>query len=246
MKNIKLLIKYDGTAFSGWQKQKQKRTVQGELEAAAAKIEGQPVKITGAGRTDAGVHALGQCANLFSASKTPPEAYMHRLNALLPPDIRVASSSEVEEGFSARYSARGREYVYLIALSGLYGPVMRNYCYAPDRKIDVTLMKKASERVLSSGKAWRISRERAEKPGKHPLILQSLKVKELKSLGMLLISVRANYFLHGMVRMIAGTMYEISAGIADMSHIDKIIEGPPDIKIFCAPPEGLYLSLVLY
>ncbi len=123
MKNIKLTIQYEGTGYSGWQIQKHGKTIQGLLQNAIHTVTGEHSKIIGAGRTDAGVHAIDQIASFSTRSRLDPDILLRAINAHLPQDIRVVNAEEAETGFHPRYSAQNKTYVYLITMTGSYSPL---------------------------------------------------------------------------------------------------------------------------
>ena len=114
MRNIKLIIEYDGTNYGGWQKQKNNITIQGEIEKAIFKVTGEVVELTGSSRTDAGVHARGMVANFTTESRVPSERFREAINSKLPDDIAIIKSEEVDENFHARYCSKGKMYSYTI------------------------------------------------------------------------------------------------------------------------------------
>ena len=127
MANIKLTVAYDGTAYCGWQIQNDDDTIQGRMEKALEKLHGHPVKLTGAGRTDSGVHARGQCANFITDMNMPVEKFREALNSFLPPDIRILKSEAVEDSFHARYDATERIYKYYMLPKALSYPWLERY-----------------------------------------------------------------------------------------------------------------------
>ena len=145
-KNIRLIVQYEGTAYAGWQVQSEQRTIQGELQTAIEKVCGQTVSVMGAGRTDAGVHALGQVANFRIDHDLEPTRYRDAINYYLPDDIRVLHSEEVLLEFHARFDARFRRYRYLVGLkrSALY----RQYRYELTQKVDFRRLQEAAGLIV--------------------------------------------------------------------------------------------------
>ncbi len=158
MKNIFLTVEYDGTNFHGWQRQPGMRTVQGRLEEALSSILGQPITVEGTGRTDAGVHALGQCATFQADFTLPVDRLMMVLNHRLSggkhsegtSDVRVTSLREAEPGFHARFSCKGKKYIYRILAGEGANVFERNYCYQLKERLDVEAMRKAAAYVVGT------------------------------------------------------------------------------------------------
>jgi tRNA pseudouridine38-40 synthase len=251
MRNIKLLLSYDGSNFFGWQVQKFERTIQGELEKALGKILSHEVRVTGSGRTDAGVHAVGQVANFRTAARIECEGLRRGLNSLLPKDVRVLAVSDMPDEFDARRSALSRMYRYLIWRGRVGLPFARHYTVECIDVLDVTAMEEAGSYLLGThdfasfagaGSDGSTIREMLSVSAKtHPMSLftQSGEIIE--------ITIEANAFLRHMVRNIVGTLMEVGRkkrkpdelldilGAADRSHA-----GPT------APARGLYLMEVKY
>ncbi len=249
MKNIKLIVQYEGTAYSGWQVQENGETIQGRLVDAIFKTTGQQVNLIGAGRTDAGVHALGQVANFQIEHNLPPERYAPALNYYLPEDIRVLESEEVPGSFHARFDARSRHYRYLSSheLSAPY----RNLRYHYRPKVDFELLQQAAAMVkgehdfspfcvvssLKENNACRIEFSRWYRFG--PLLAYEI---------------RGNRFLHSMVRSLVGAMLNLATLEPDknllnltLASFSDIIQAPVGQRVtFTAPACGLYLVKVIY
>ena len=145
MPNFKLIIQYDGTSYSGWQKQKNQPTIQGEIEKTLFKIVGEPVSVIGAGRTDSGVHATGQVANFKSNTKLSSEKLFNAINWHLPKDIRIFNCTEVSDDFHARFSANKREYKYIIYNDIQYPPFIKNYVHFIKKPLDIEKLKSSLE-----------------------------------------------------------------------------------------------------
>jgi len=247
--NIKLTIEYNGAEYCGWQSQSGPRTIQDELASAIEKTTGRKVKLTGAGRTDAGVHALGQVANFFVDHRLEPERYREALNFYLPEDIRIIKSEAAPPDFDARRDALFKRYRYLIGLekSALYRHLRWEYA----KPIDYDLLKTAAEAVV----------------GEHdfaPFCVVSSRKKSnvcridsarWRRMGPLLIfEIRGNRFLHSMIRSLVGAMVNIATQDQDNNKLNltlerfkDIIESPTKDRVtFTAPPQGLYLVSVGY
>jgi tRNA pseudouridine38-40 synthase len=242
--NLKLTVEYDGAAFVGWQVQAEGRTVQGVLEAAAFGLCGEAVRLTGAGRTDAGVHARGQVASLVAARSLPLRAWTAGLNALLPDDVACLRAEEAPEGFDARRWARGKRYVYSIVRTPLRRPLSRGRAWQIRRALDVEAMRRAAEPLLGTHDFS--SFRAADCPAEHAVReLRRLEVLEEGSEVRLV--VEATAFLKHMVRNLAGTLVEVGHGrrgadslAALLAARDRRLAGPT------APPHGLVLDEVFY
>ena len=247
--NIKLLIEYKGTAYVGWQIQKDQRSIQGCITEAIKKTTGKNVSLIGAGRTDAGVHALGQVANFIIDHNINPEKYQDALNYYLDDDIRIKGSTEVPLEFNARRSAINKRYRYLIGTekSALY----REYRYEHTKCVDLEVLKSAATLVIGEHDFSAFCVLSSRKPN-NTCIIDECFWKEEDRLR--LFEIRGNRFLHNMVRILVGAMVNI-ATIDKDQHPDNltlekfadIIQTPTEQRIvFTAPPQGLYLVTVKY
>ncbi len=244
MRNIKLTIEYDGTEFHGWQKQPLQRTIQEEIEKAISKITKENINIIGAGRTDRGVHAKGQTANFYTFAKIPASKFKLAINSVLPREITVSESEEVDEGFHSRYSATGKEYSYLIYNNRVRTSLLRNYSYHIPYEIDINKMKNASNdfigtydfrSFMSTGSGVKDTVRR----------IDSLTIK--KENNIVKISVKGNGFLYNMVRIIVGTLVDIGRGKLEEDKICYIIQSKNrEHAGHTAPPQGLYLEKVFF
>lgn len=248
-RNIRLLIEYKGTSFAGWQVQDGQTTVQGEIEAAICSTTGQKVNVIGAGRTDAGVHALGQVANFKIDHSLEPSRYRDALNYYLPADIRIKHAEEAPERFHARYDATFRRYRYLIAReqSALY----RDLRWENPSELDRALLDEAASLVLEEHdfSAFCVVSSRKESN------LCSIEHSCWRTIGPLLVyEIRGNRFLHGMVRSLVGSMANLAAVRKDNNMLNltlasfrDIMEGRGPGRVpFTAPAHGLYLVSVGY
>jgi tRNA pseudouridine38-40 synthase len=242
--NLKLTLEYDGALFVGWQAQAEGRSVQGVLEGAIAKLCNDPVRITGAGRTDSGVHARGQVASLQVAQRLPLRAWTVGLNALLPGDLACVRAEEVPEGFDARRWARGKRYVYSILQTPVRLPLERGRAWEIRRPVDVEAMQRAAPALLGTHDFS--SFRAADCPANHPV--RELRRLEVESEGSRVrLIVEATAFLKHMVRNLAGTLVEVGHGrraddslAALLAARDRKLAGPT------APPHGLVLDEVFY
>ncbi len=244
MRNIKLLIEYDGTNFCGWQRQNNGRTIQEEIEKALEKVLKRPVKIHGSGRTDTGVHALGQVASFKANITVPMDKIPLALNSLLPEDISVKGASEVEEDFHARYSAKGKKYIYQIYNGPLRSPLLRNYAYFVTQPLDLNRMQEAARCFLGTHdfKGFMASGSSVQDTVRN---LYKLDVYFHEKI--IKIEIEGNGFLYNMVRIIAGTLVEVGKGKIPAEDMKSIIaSGIRESAGPTAPAQGLYLAEVFY
>lgn len=231
MRTIKLAIEYDGTDFSGWQSQRSKfRTVQAELEKAVKAITGESVPVIGAARTDAGVHAWGQCAHVRLKSPIPASALLKALNAKLPADVSVLEVHEAPRSFHARASAISKVYEYRILNRPVASPLSRRTAWHIPKALDIRAMQKAARRLLEKRDFKNFSSQGSYDRNTH-CHLKSLVVQRQGAF----VSLRfeADRFLYKMVRHLTGHLVQIGL------HRPKIVPEP-------APPHGLFLKRVLY
>lgn len=248
-RNIRLTIQYEGTAYSGWQIQTNGPTIQSCLVEAIFKTTGQTVNLIGAGRTDAGVHALGQVANFSIEHRLESERFADALNYYLPDDIRVLESSAAEPGFHARFSATARRYRYLV--SNERSAIFRNLRYRHRAEIDLGLLQAAAKAVLGDHDFSPFCVAASRKENNNCIVRHS----QWRKIGPLLVyEVRANRFLHSMVRSLVGGMLNVASAAPDqnpanltLDQFSDIISAPSGQRIpFTAPACGLYLVKVIY
>ena len=249
MRTIKLLVSYDGTDFSGFQRQANARSVQQELENALEPIDGRHVTVAGAGRTDAGVHALGQVASFKLSNAIPTSDLVQAMNARLPGDVRVLSAEEVDAGFHARFSARGKAYRYRISNTPSISPFERRFALHISRSLDVAAMRDAASRLVGQHdfSCFQARSERV-RGSVRTVTWSGWSEEPLRDGGRLLIyDIAGSGFLKYMVRNIVGTLVEVGDGHRDAASIGELLAtknraaaGPT------APPQGLYLVRVDY
>jgi len=239
MRNIKLTIEYNGSGFSGWQVQPSKRTVQGKIVKVISKLAGHEVKITGAGRTDAGVHAVGQVANFHIKSDHSSSTIKSALNGHLPPDILIRDVEEVPLSFHSRYDARWKTYNYIFILKKT--ALWRGFYLQAAGDLNIDAMRNALSRITGEKDFASFASSSDVKTTNCRMISASLNLQP----PLLTISLKADRFLYNMVRTIAGTVLEI--GMGKDYDVDKIINarnralaGPK------LPPHALYLMEVVY
>lgn len=242
---VVLGVQYDGAGFRGWQAQRpQLRTVQICLEQALAAVADHPIKLVCAGRTDSGVHGVGQVVHFDTNATRSERAWVRGGNAHLPPDISLSWSRQAPGDFHARYSALARRYRYLIFNQPLRSPLWREraaWCYRP---LDAERMHKAGQALV--GKYDFSSFRAAECQARHPVReIQELTVRR-KDDGVVL-EVKANAFLHHMVRNIAGVLMAIGMGDRPAEWVREVLEQRDRTQAgVTAPAEGLYLLAVYY
>jgi tRNA pseudouridine38-40 synthase len=248
-KNIKIIVEYRGTAYAGWQIQDGQRTVQGAVSEAIFRVTGREVNLIGAGRTDAGVHALGQVANFRIDHKLEPERYREAINFYLDEDIRIKEAAEVDIDFHARFDARSRRYRYLLAAerSALY----RELRWEHGRELDFDRIQKAATMITGEHDftPFCVVSSRKEDNTCH------IEYSRWRRFGPLWVyEIRGNRFLHSMVRSLVGAMVNLADCTPDnnllnltLDNFRDIITSQTDKRVtFTAPAHGLYLVAVGY
>lgn len=245
MNRYKCIISYDGSGFSGYQVQPNKRTVQSQIEAVLAKIhKGSHVKISASGRTDAGVHAKGQVIHFDSPLSLPEEKWELALSSMLPDDISVLSVEAVDSSFHARFNAIGKEYRYFLYQSAKRDPFQRNYAYHYPYPLNLAAMKEACTYLLGTHDFSSFCSARTEVEDKVRTIEAIEILQEEKRLCFRFVG---NGFLYNMVRILVGTLIEVGSGKRRSEDIVEILE-KKDRRFAgkTAPGQGLYLWKVDY
>jgi tRNA pseudouridine38-40 synthase len=244
-RNIRLLLEYDGTHYHGWQRQKNASTIQETVESALRRLIGEEVRLIGSGRTDAGVHALGQVANFLTYSRIPLQAFQAGLNSLLPWDLAVLEAREASLEFHARKSAQAKTYEYRILNRPSRSPLHHHYGWWIGAPLDVGAMAQAAAALPGEHdfSAFRAAGSSTRNPVR--------RIMESKWLshpgGWLRFTVTANGFLRGMVRSLVGTMVEIGRGKAPPEILAELLHRPERRRAGpTAPAQGLYLVEVRY
>ena len=248
--NYKLLLQYDGTDFHGWQSQAGLRTVQGELEGALSLIEGRSVNVFGSGRTDAGVHAEGQVANVEIQREISAQKLRSAINGNVGKDVRVLEAEVVSSEFHARYSALEKTYVYRIMNASVMSPFWSRYAHHEARPLDLAQMQAAAERFLGEHDWTAFSAAQSDVEDRVRTITNleiSERLDERSHSTLIQIRVSADGFLRYMVRAIAGTLMAVGRGELDRSAVGQAIEtGVRPLIAATAPACGLTLLTVKY
>lgn len=267
MPNIRLVIEYEGTNYRGWQRQTriqdpgsriQKKTIQGILEDTVSKITKEGIRVIGAGRTDAGVHALGQVANFKTKSEMIPEEFKKALNSMLPKDIVIKNVRRVKEKFHAQFDAKSKCYRYIIYQGPTSSPFLRNYVFYIPCRLNLKSMREGAKYLMGKHNfsSFQLSGSSARNPVRTITRLSITSQRSYRSpitvhrspnSKLIFFDIVADGFLYGMVRSIVGTLIEAGREKISPSKIKEILKvrnrrlaGPT------APAKGLYLMKVNY
>lgn len=255
MRNFKMILQYEGTRFKGWQKQESTdNTIQGKLEALLTKMVGEKVEVQGSGRTDAGVHALGQVANFHADTQMSTDEILQYMNTYLPEDIAVISLEEVPERFHSRLNAKGKTYCYRVIHSELPHVFDRRYVHMVEGELDVEAMREAAKYLIGTHdfKAFTSS-----KKGKKSTVrrVEEIRIERVKSTSMLFrgeqdeirFTYSGNGFLYHMVRIMTGTLLEAGMHKRKPEEIAEILDsGCREKAGELVPAKGLTLMEVRY
>ncbi len=243
-RNIRLDLEYDGTDFSGWARQPGLTTIEGTLEEVLGRILQQPVRLTVAGRTDAGVHARGQVANLWTASDMEPRRLQWSANQLLPDSIAISAVSDVPGDFDARRSARSRTYHYTVLNRSWPSAFQHRFVHFVNGALELDALNDAAARISGRHDFTAFTPTVTEHSRFQREVLYSRWVRE----GDLLVyRIQADSFLRGMVRALVGTMLEVGRGRRAAADLSRLLDGAPRPQAGeTAPPEGLCLQAVEY
>ena len=248
--NYRLLIQYDGTDFHGWQVQEGSRTIQGELERVIGMIEDAEVKVVGSGRTDAGVHADGQVANVRLNRKFTPERLKHAINGNMWRDIRIMKCEEAPEEFHARFSARSKTYVYRVINAPVMSPFWRRFAHHEARPLDVGRMNDAARFFLGEHDWTAFSSAQADGDDRVRNVTDFTVESRWddRAQGVMIeFRISAKGFLRYMVRSIVGTLLEVGRGEKDSDTIQTaIVTRDRDLAGKTASAQGLTLLRVDY
>lgn len=243
---VRLVVAYDGIDFCGFQLQQDQRTVQGELEQAIAKMAGHPVRLRGAGRTDSGVHALGQVIAFDSARLISPRGWTLGLHAYLPDDIRVQSASSCAVGYNPRFDSAGKIYRYLVQTGEAKNPLLRNRAWQLGSRMlpDVTRMRAAAQLLVGTHdyRAFRQSDDARENSARTIWRLDVLEGSAADP-SLITIEVYGTAFMKNMVRILAGTLIDVGVGRIPLERVPQML-GPNAVRERAgqtAPAQGLTL-----
>jgi tRNA pseudouridine38-40 synthase len=265
-RTLKLTITYDGTRLVGWQRQAEGESVQGLLEEALARLEGTPVTVHGAGRTDAGVHAIGQVASVQLTCVHPPDVLRRALNASLPPDVRVVDVRHVDDAFHARFSARAKTYRYLLRNGDIVSPFEYRYVWQIPEPLDLDAMRVAAQMLIGTHDfaAFRstgstptttvrtiMRSEMASQVGSAVVVRPGepggVQREGVGDPTLLVYEVCGGGFLRHMVRAIVGTLVDIGRGRHPPAWMVALLEdGRRSDAGATAPAQGLFLVRVDY
>lgn len=241
---VALLIQYDGSAYHGWQVQSDPETIQGHIERAVQELLGKKIGIIGSGRTDSGVHALGQIAHFeVDSCNIPIENLWKALNRLLPEDIRLMASSKVDDNFHSRFAAIRREYLYQITSSP--NVLNRNTQWYVKYRLDTEKLHKLSELILGEHDFSSFCYAGTET--ENMVCNLEMASWEVHPDGIMSFNIAGDRFLHHMVRMLVGSMIEVARGKWDMAHfLDLLMHPNRQAHVITAPANGLALFQVSY
>jgi tRNA pseudouridine38-40 synthase len=246
LQNFKLVIEYDGTAYHGWQRQKDAPTVQGTIEGVLETVTGRSVTLIGSGRTDAGVHALNQVANFQVDTKLTPGIFRRALNSLLPSDIVIKTCEEVDHGFHARYDALSKVYDYRILHRPIPAALFRQYAWHIRKTLDLSAMGEAipclkGENDFSAFEATGSPRSDSVRT------VMGVDLSSEDGGDYLVFSIEANGFLRFMVRNIVGTLVEVGLGKMSPKQFQDVLVSRDRAQAgITAPAHGLFLREVKY
>ncbi len=244
MRNIKLLIEYEGTKYHGWQSQINALAIQDVIRNALKKLTGEDINLTGSSRTDVGVHAFGQVANFTTESSIPADKFSHALNAVLPGDIVIKGSEETDMDFHSRYNSKGKKYRYLIHNSIYPSALLRNRAFHVKYDLDVDIMDKASKYFIGEHD---FSAFKSTGSSVKSSVRTIIEATVSKSGDIIEFEIAGNGFLYNMVRIITGTLVEVGIGKLKAEDIEGIIKSKDRRQAGkTAPAHGLYLVEVYY
>src|SRR6184192_321891 len=245
-RRLKLIVAYDGSQFAGWQSQSHRNTIQDHLERAFERIGGKPVRVHGAGRTDAGVHALAQCAHVdLPDDRLSSERWTEALNALLPPTVRVLRCRYVSNDFHARLSAKGKIYRYRIWTAPVLPPFEYRRAWHIPRPFDLRVVKTAAKHFVGTHDFAGFAANRGKAEQSTIRTINSVSVRQNGPCVM--IEFDGNGFLYKMVRLMVGALVKCALGKMNIEEItSRLHSGKVGSARFVAPAEGLYLVRVRY
>ncbi len=247
MANYKATISYDGTGYGGWQVQPNSTSIQSLIQSALSTILREETHVTGSGRTDAGVHALGQVAHFQTNKPIKIRTLIHSLNGLLPHQIRILQIEEVSDSFHARYSALGKIYHYNLHLDPILNPFNRFYSFHVHHKVDLDFLKEASAYFIGTKDFSAFTNENHSGSAAKNAVRTLQRIDVISQPGGVRLEFEADGFLYKMVRNITGTLLDICAGHIPLSEIESIFASKDRKRAGkTALPLGLFLVKVLY
>ena len=246
LERLKLTVAYDGRPFSGWQSQPNQNAIQDHLERAFSQIASAPIKLHGAGRTDSGVHALGQVAHVdVPRGKLNPVTWMAAANAHLPAEIRVIRCQPTQADFHAQYSAVGKVYRYRIWNAPVFHPLEVGRAWHVPQPLDFDILRASSDRLTGTHDYASFAANRGKAAETTTRTIHQIRIQHRKEF--LALEFHGNGFLYRMVRMLTGTIIRVASQKADLSWIVELLANPGKSKTNCtAPAGGLYLVRVKY
>jgi tRNA pseudouridine38-40 synthase len=245
VRNIRLVVEYDGTGLCGWQRQANGPTVQGHLEEALARLLAHEVRVAGASRTDAGVHARGQVAAFRTERAIPLHGIRRGLNSMLPPAIAIVEAAEADDEFHPRFSATGKHYRYLVHTRAERSPMWRDRAWHRAGALDLAAMRGAATALIGEHDfaAFRAAGCTARRTIRR---IEDIAISEMPE-SLLAIDVRGNAFLRNMVRIVVGTLIEVGEGKRAATQVGEILASKDRTQAgITAPPQGLELVSVRY
>lgn len=245
MRNIRLLLQYEGTRYQGWQRQtSSENTIQGKLERLLTRMCGEPIEIQASGRTDAGVHAVGQVANFHTSSEMSVQEMLGYMNQYLPEDIAVISVSEAAPRFHSRLNATGKCYCYRVINSEIPDVFWRRYALEVPEALDVEAMRLAAGHLLGEHDFKAFT---SAKKGKKSTVRRIDKIAIEQEEDLLTFTFEGNGFLHHMVRILMGTLLEVGMGKRTSESMTELLEAKSREQAgYLVPAKGLMLMKVYY
>ncbi len=257
-RTLRLTISYDGTAYAGWQWQPRQQTLQGTLEEALAKITGESIRVTASGRTDAGVHALGQVVSFRTHSPLAPQVFQKALNAELPRDMAVLAAAEAPDGFHAIRHCSRKRYRYVLHDGPQHDVFRRNYCWHYRSRLDAEAMHRAAQAWLGKHDFCSFETSGSQRTTTVRTVFDifvargapdalALAAHDGAAHDLITLEVEADGFLYNMVRTMVGTLVQVGRGLEAESWPAKVLAAcDRRVAGMTAPPQGLFLVKVDY
>lgn len=245
MRNIRIKVTYEGTRYQGWQKQETSdNTIQGKLERLLSRMCEEEIAVQGSGRTDAGVHALGQIVNFHTSATMSLQDMLQYMNQYLPEDIAVVEIDEVPERFHSRLNAKGKRYSYRVWNSSIPNVFWRRYAHMVEDKLDLEAMKSAASYLLGEHDFKSFT---STKKGKKSTVRRIDNIEIVKDGDMLTFTFTGNGFLYHMIRILVGTLLEVGRGVRTADSIPAVLESKNRENAGeLVPGKGLVLEEVFY